>query len=368
MKVLNSMWLTGLFLAVFSGGMWIVVELGQAQTGSLDSVSEVPRKLDAEEQTNVSLFRRASPSVVNICTKAAVARRSGAVTLDLEAIPTGAGSGFLWDAQGHVVTNFHVIREADAAQVTLGDGTVWDAELVGTAPEYDVAVLRIQAPAAELTPLAIGRSRDLAVGQKVYAIGNPFGLDHTLTTGIISGLGRQIESLSGQPIEDVIQTDAAINPGNSGGPLLDSQGQLIGMNTAIFSPSGASAGVGFAIPVDTVRGVVPDLIRFGKLERPGLGVTLAPADISQRIGIEGVLILRVAEGSPAAESRLQPTRYDERGNLQLGDIVVNIDGERIRESTELVNRLRNRKVGDVVTLGIRRGGEIIRVEVRLRAI
>ncbi|MBI4422408.1 MAG: trypsin-like peptidase domain-containing protein, partial [Elusimicrobia bacterium] len=233
--------------------------------------------LSASERATMELFQRSNASVAYITSM--VVRRD-VFSLNILEIPRGAGSGFIWDDQGHVVTNFHVIEGASSAEVTLADHSKWSAKLVGVAPEKDLAVLRIEAPAARLRPIPIGSSRDLQVGQSVYAIGNPFGLDQTLTTGVISALGREIHSASGHPIQGVIQTDAAINPGNSGGPLLDSSGRLIGVNTAIASPSGAFAGVGFAVPVDTVNRFVPQLIAFGKITRPGLGVTIAEAAIT----------------------------------------------------------------------------------------
>jgi len=205
--------------------------------------------LAEEEKTTIALFRQASPSVVHITT---LAVRQDAFSLDVFQIPQGTGSGFVWDNQGRIVTNFHVIRDADAAQVTLADHSSWKARLVGAYPDKDLAVLMVDAPKDRLHPIAIGTSHDLQVGQRLFAIGNPFGLDQSLTTGIISALGREIESVNRRAIKDMIQTDAAINPGNSGGPLLDSSGRLIGVNTAIYSPSGASAGIGFAIPVDEV--------------------------------------------------------------------------------------------------------------------
>jgi S1-C subfamily serine protease len=214
-----------------------------------------------DEKRTIGIFRQASPSAVHITT---LAVRRDRLTRNLSRIPQGTGSGFIWDREGRVVTNYHVIQGADAADVTLADQSVWKARLVGGFPDKDLAVLVIDTPKERLRPVPLGTSHDLEVGQSVFAIGNPFGLDQTLTTGIISALGREIESANGQTIGDVIQTDAAINPGNSGGPLLDSAGRLIGVNTAIQSPSGASAGIGFAIPVDEVNRVVPQLIRDGK--------------------------------------------------------------------------------------------------------
>src|SRR5690606_24114039 len=238
--------------------------------------------LASEEKTTIELFQRTSPSVVHV-TNLKV-RRSG-WSMNVMEIPQGTGSGFLWDTSGHVVTNYHVVRGSDLAEVTLSDGTRWRAALVGVEPDKDLAVLRIDAPAEKLRGIAIGVSKDLQVGQKVFAIGNPFGLDQTLTTGIISGLDREIKSISGRPIQGVIQTDAAINPGNSGGPLLDSAGRVIGVNTAIYSPSGAYAGVGFAVPIDTVNRIVPQLIENGKYQPPVLGIRIND-QISRRLAAE----------------------------------------------------------------------------------
>ena len=322
------------------------------------------RRLDPEERTNVNVFRQASPSVVNICTKQALTARSGEVVLELGSIPNGSGSGFIWDAQGHVVTNYHVIEGADAVQVTLADGSEWGATIVNSAPEFDVAVLRVNAPRDRLRPLAIGRSDDLEVGQKVFAIGNPFGLDQTLTAGIVSGLGRQIKSKSGRPIRGVIQTDAAINPGNSGGPLLDNEGRLIGINTAILSRSGGSSGVGFAVPVNTVRAAVPQLIAGLGNDRGFLGIALAPDRISKQASEAGIAILQVVEKSPAKESGLRAAQITEEG-VQWGDILMSIDGQEVTGSDAAIETLHAHKAGDNVMLGIKRGEEFLRVNVRL---
>lgn len=217
--------------------------------------------LAEDEKSTIALFKRSSPSVVHITTMTV---RQNRYTRDIQQIPQGTGSGFIWDQDGHIVTNYHVIQGADAARVTLADQSTWQARLVGAYPDKDLAVLVIDAKKDRLPPIPLGTSHDLEVGQKVFAIGNPFGLDHSLTTGVISAVGREIESVTHQPIKEVIQTDAAINPGNSGGPLLDSAGRLIGVNTAIYSPSGAYAGIGFAIPVDEVNRLVPQLIREGR--------------------------------------------------------------------------------------------------------
>ncbi|HWN80867.1 MAG TPA: trypsin-like peptidase domain-containing protein, partial [Candidatus Udaeobacter sp.] len=306
--------------------------------------------------------RAASPSVVFITSMAV---RRDAWTLNPIEIPAGSGSGFVWDKQGHIVTNFHVIQNANSAEVTLADHSTWKATLVGAAPDKDLAILHIDAPAADLRPIQAGGSSDLLVGQTVYAIGNPFGLDQSLTTGVISALGREIESRTQVPIRDVIQTDAAINPGNSGGPLLDSGGRLIGVNTAIASPSGASAGVGFAIPVDTVNWVVPDLIAHGKLVRPALGVQVASNPVAQSLGVEGVLVLEVIQGSGAEEAGIHPTRRANSGRVMLGDVIVAVDGEPVQTSGDLALVLEKRKVGDKVKVTVIRDQKKVDLEIRL---
>jgi len=306
--------------------------------------------LRPDEQATIKLFREASPSVVFITT---LEIRRDFFSLDLHEIPRGTGSGFIWDRQGHVITNYHVIQGASSAQVTLADRTSYDAELVGAAPEKDLAVLQIKAPAKELQPIPLGRSYDLAVGQSVYAIGNPFGFDQTLTTGVISALGREIESMAQIPIRDVIQTDAAINPGNSGGPLLDSSGRLIGVNAAIVSPSGSFAGIGFAIPVDTVNWVVPELISNGQLVRPTLGVELANDQVAQSLDLKGALVVRVHPGSNAAQAGIHPTRRDRRGRLRLGDLIVALDGQKVDSSNDLLLLLERYKPGQTVELTLK---------------
>jgi S1-C subfamily serine protease len=318
--------------------------------------------LAADEQATIELFRRSSPSVVFITTHAV---RRDIFSLNVYEIPRGTGSGFVWDRQGHIVTNYHVIQGASRAEVTLADQSVWEAELVGAAPEKDLAVLRIEAPPEVLPPTPVGRSYDLAVGQKVFAIGNPFGFDQTLTTGVISALGREIESRARIPIRDVIQTDAAINPGNSGGPLLDSAGRLIGVNTAIFSPSGSYAGIGFAIPVDTVNWVVPELIDHGRLVRPTLGVELLQDQLVQRWGLEGALVGNVIRGSGADEAGLRPTTQDRAGRVRLGDLIVAIEGQPVVSSNDAFLALERRRAGEVVTVTVERDGGRVDLEVEL---
>jgi S1-C subfamily serine protease len=316
-------------------------------------VAGVAHALTEDERETIELFERASPSVVYITS---LSVRRDFFTLNVLEIPQGTGSGFVWDEAGHVVTNFHVIENADRAQVTLADRTTWTAELVGVAPAKDLAVLHIDAPAAKLRPLPVGSSGDLRVGQSVLAIGDPFGLDQTLTTGVISALGREIESVAQIPIRDVIQTDAAINPGNSGGPLLDSSGRLIGVNAAIYSPSGAYAGIGFSIPVDTVKWVVPELIEHGELRRPTLGVELASPQVSRRLGVEGALVIAVQPGSGADRAGIQPTRRDRDGAIELGDVIVEVEGKPIASNNDLFLALERRSPGEAVEIGILRSG------------
>jgi S1-C subfamily serine protease len=339
-------------------------------TGEATSVPAAARQLPAapqpdlaeEERATISLFERASPSAVFITS---LATRQDFFSLNTMEIPRGTGSGFIWDRQGHVVTNYHVIAGADAAKVTLADQSSWDAKLVGVAPEKDLAVLKIDAPGARLTPLPVGRSGSLRVGQSVFAIGNPFGLDQTLTTGVVSALGREIQSLAGNPIRDVIQTDAAINPGNSGGPLLDSAGRLVGVNTAIYSPSGAYAGIGFAIPADAVSAVVRDLIAFGRVRRPTLGIQLAPESIAQRLGLEGVVIFEVEEGTGAARAGLRGLRRDAFGRWELGDVILSVDGEPVASGGDLLVALEDKRAGQTVRVGLLRGNRRVEVPVRL---
>jgi len=348
----------------FGAGAWWSAVLPAPSGASRSGQRPVgPGQITDGERATVDLFHRASPAVVFITS---LSVRRNAFRLNLMQIPRGSGSGFIWDEQGHVVTNFHVIQGGDAARVTLADQSTWDATLVGAAPEKDLAVLKIEAPVDRLQPIPIGRASDLLVGQQVYAIGNPFGLDHTLTTGVISALGREIDSVARTPIRDVIQTDAAINPGNSGGPLLDSSGRLIGVNTAIYSPSGAYAGIGFAIPVDTVQWVVPDLIQHGRVMRPSLGVQVANSQVASQLRIVGALILNVTPGSGAERAGLRPTMRDERGRLILGDVITAIDGEPVHNSGDLLLLLEQREPGDRVRLTILRHGKEQDVRVPLQ--
>ncbi len=316
--------------------------------------------LAADELANVDLFKRASPSVVNI-TSLGVQR--DLFSMNVQQVPRGSGTGFVWDDQGHIVTNFHVIQNANGARVTLADQSTFDAKLVGAFPDRDLAVLRIDAPKDKLPPIAIGSSKDLLVGQRVYAIGNPFGLDQTLTTGLVSALNREIESFNSRTIRGVIQTDAAINPGNSGGPLLDSAGRLIGVNTQIASPSGASAGIGFAIPVDEVNRIVPRLIRDGSYVRPTLGVSAATRQVQRALNLPpGVALVDVGAGSPAARAGLQPFRRGNRGEILAGDVIVAVNDDAVTDLDDMLTVLETRQPGDTVTLTVWRGGQTRKVQ------
>lgn len=319
----------------------------------------IPLGLGAEERRDVEVFRRASGSVVNV-TSIALQENF----FDMTEIPQGAGTGFVWDRKGHIVTNFHVIAQGDKFSVTLSDQSTWDAEVVGAAPDKDLAVLRISAPEARLTPIEIGRSGDLAVGQKVLALGNPFGLDHSASAGIVSALGRPLRSPSGRIIRDVIQTDAAINPGNSGGPLLDSSGRLVGVNAAIFSPSGTFSGIGFAIPVDTVKRLVPQLIERGRIVRPGIGVTLLPDGQAQRWRLEGVVVVEVAPGSPAARAGIEGMRRTRRGYV-IGDAIVAVEGTPISSADDLAYAFETAGVGKTVRITLLREGRRRETALRL---
>jgi S1-C subfamily serine protease len=323
-------------------------------------------ELAPAEETVIALFEATKPSVVAITTASRVFDPWRQRSHD---VPSGTGSGFVWDAAGHIVTNYHVIEGAAAAQVRLADGRVLPARLVGAAPTHDLAVLQIDPGGDQPRPLPLGESGTLRVGQSVLAIGNPFGLDWTLTTGIVSALDRAIPGRDGASIEGLIQTDAAINPGNSGGPLIDSAGRLIGVNTAIFSPSGSNAGIGFAVPVDTVNRVVPQLIRTGTYRPPFLGIVHDERinALARRQGIEGVLVLDVEPGSPAADAGLRPARQTRYGEIVPGDLVIGLGDRPIANSPDLRAALDQHAPGDDADLVVLRDGREFRVPVTLAA-
>ena len=322
--------------------------------------------LAPQEETTIALFEARRGSVVSITTEGRVLDPWSRRAVD---VPHGTGSGFVWDDRGHIVTNNHVIAGASGARVRLVDGRVLDADLVGTAPKQDLAVLRVDAGLDTLPPLPLGESDTLRVGQSVFAIGNPFGLDWTLTTGIVSALDREIPTQGGTTIEGLIQTDAAINPGNSGGPLIDSAGRLIGVNTAIFSPSGSSAGIGFAVPVDTVNRVVPQLIETGTYRPPVLGVRHSDRinQLAAMQGVEGVLVLGVEQGSPAADAGLRPARQDASGRLVPGDIIIGIGDRSVMTSADLRDAIDGYAHGESVSIRLRREGRKIEVTTILAA-
>jgi len=337
------------------------------------SLSAEPRpiaargELAADEQATIAIFERANPSVVFISTRQRV---RDLWTRNVFSVPSGAGSGVVWDSLGHVVTNNHVIEGASEATIRLTDDRSYSAVLVGASAADDLAVLRISVPFDLPPAVPVGTSGDLRVGQKVFAIGNPFGLDYTLTSGLVSALDRSLEEDNGVVIEHLIQTDAAINPGNSGGPLLDSAGRLIGINTAIYSPSGAYAGIGFAVPVDTVNRVVPRLIAEGRYVRPSLGIGI-DEDInrllSERMGISGVVVLKVNPGSAAEAAGLQPTRVDSRGDITPGDIILAVAGQPVDSVATLLALLDEHHIGDRVILRVWRDGSELEIPVVLQA-
>ena len=338
-------------------------------------VVEARGELAPAEQSQIAVFEAASPSVVHI--RSGMIRPGDQMGFTLSEVPTGNGTGFVWDDRGYVVTNFHVVeglaRGDGIATVVLNDYTTYRATLVGAAPESDLAVLKITVPNAALVPIPVGTSADLKVGQNVYAIGSPFGLEQTFTTGIVSAVGRTIGGAENTPIEGVIQTDAAINPGNSGGPLLDSAGRLIGVNTAIAGTSGTNAGVGFAIPVDTVNEYVPELIRNGRVERAGLGVVLMePGNVGDADAIEGydgvgAMVRAVTPGSAAEEAGLRGIRVGDERFIP-GDIIEAIDGVIVADVRAVIATLRPARVGDRVVLRILRDGERLELPVTLRAL
>ena len=320
--------------------------------------------LSADERNTIGVFESVSPSVVYITT---VQHVRDFFSRNVMRVPQGTGSGFVWDDQGHIVTNFHVIRGAQEALVTLGDQRSFQAQLVGASPEHDIAVLKIEVPKDLPKPIPLGSSSELRVGQAVLAIGNPFGLDHTLTTGIVSALNRTVDNEQGGTIENVIQTDAAINPGNSGGPLIDSAGRLVGINTMIYSPSGAYAGIGFAVPVDTINRVAPRLIGFGHYVRPSLGVS-ANDDVSRQLlngDAKGVLVLAVSPGSPAAQAGLRATEVTRAGRASIGDVIEAVDGKPVKDFAALVGVLDAHEFGDRVTLTVLRANARLQVPITL---
>jgi S1-C subfamily serine protease len=353
-----------LFVVSFALALLVFTQTTIIQSTTLKQpASKQPLYFD-EEQT-IKLFKEASPSVAFITTKVNV---QDYWSRNVYTIPKGTGSGFVWDTKGHIVTNYHVIKDASGANIRFSDGKNYSATLVGASPQHDIAVLKIATFLDKKPPLKIGTSHDLQVGQKVFAIGNPFGLDYTLTSGIISALNRTLDRDRTFAIENLIQTDAAINPGNSGGPLLDSSGRLIGVNTAIYSPSGASAGVGFAVSVDIVNRVVSAIIAKGKYTRPTLGITInkeVNEMLKREYNTQGVVVLDVKHGSSAHRAGLRGSRIDHYNNIILGDIIIQINGKKVTSIAKLLNILDRYQVGDRVVLDIIRNQHPHKVEVVL---
>ncbi len=353
----NLFWLVlGIVLA------WLVLPFFQRIPGSspiAESLKVTPAAaFTNQEERTISVFETASPSVVYITTTDKVL---DFWTRNVSERPSGTGTGFVWDKNGHIVTNYHVVEGYKTAKVRLSDQRIFDVDVVGASPRHDLAVLKMRETKEVPPPVQIGTSSELKVGQTVLAIGNPFGLDHTLTTGVVSALGRSIdgEGSTNTTMEDLIQTDAAINPGNSGGPLLDSSGRVIGVNVAIYSPSGASAGIGFAIPVDTVNRVVPQLVQNGRYIRPVLGITMndeVTGRVVDRLGVQGVLVLEVAPDSPAQKSGLKGTTVKANDELILGDIIQAIDGKLVTNTSELTAAMDKYKLNDTVKVQFLRDG------------
>jgi S1-C subfamily serine protease len=370
----NDRFLVRLFWLTLSAALLILIWRGPPDiAGWFQSKPEAaPRAvtargdLAADEKSTIDLFEKSRGSVVFITTKSEV---RDFWTRNVFQVPRGTGSGFVWDDAGHVITNYHVIQNASEATVKLADGRDYKAALVGASPAHDIAVLKIGVGFKRPPPVPLGTSNDLKVGQKVFAIGNPFGLDWTLTTGIVSALDRSLGGDNGSTIEHLIQTDAAINPGNSGGPLLDSAGRLIGINTAIYSPSGASAGIGFAVPVDTVNRVVPQLIKGGKYIRPALGIEVDEG-VNQRLaelrGVAGVVILRVAPGSAAEAAGLKGATISRDGGIVPGDTLTAIGGQAVDSVGKLLSSLDDHKVGEVIKVTVLRDGKKLDVDVTLQ--
>ncbi|MBT5684324.1 MAG: trypsin-like serine protease [Gammaproteobacteria bacterium] len=355
----------GASLVVIAVTVGIFVSATNKENPTASATAETtPAFLTNDEQNNISVFKSASPSVVFV-TNTQLRRQR--FSLNVMEIPRGSGTGFIWDESGLIVTNFHVVQGANKITIELQSNKSYQATVVGSAPEKDIALLKIDAPNEDLQPLPLGDSASLAVGRKVLAIGNPFALDTTLTVGVVSALNREIKSITNRTIKNVIQTDAAINPGNSGGPLLNSNGQLVGVNTAIYSPTGASAGIGFAIPVNAVKVIIPQLIEHGKLIRPVLGIEPLTDYWTRRLRVKGVAILSVREGLPAANAGMVGVREDRRGKIHLGDVIIAINGQNVINEDSLLNQLEHFSPGDTVKITTLKDEKIHNYNVQLIA-
>ena len=331
----------------------------------VESQRPIPGHLLSHERNTIEVFRAAADSVVFV-TNERLQRRFR--SLNVEKIPQNTGSGIIWDERGHIVTNLHVIQGGNAFSISFADGSTHPATVVGYDLNKDLAVLKVETNPARLVPISRGKSSVLVVGQKVLAIGNPFGLDHTLTVGVISALGREIQSLNSTTIEDVIQTDASINPGNSGGPLLDSAGRMIGVNTQIVSSTGQSAGIGFAVPVDTVERIVPQLIKYGKVQRAGLGIRILADAYARQWGVSGVVVREVTNGSPAARAGLRGLNVDQWGTVVSFDLITAIGEGPVENFDDLYQALDGRRPGEQVTVHYRRDGQARRTSMQLTKI
>tara|TARA_B100001093_G_scaffold360167_1_gene344872 strand:- start:457 stop:1590 length:1134 start_codon:yes stop_codon:yes gene_type:complete len=332
---------------------------------SQELLSKERTELRTDEENNIEIFQQNAPLVVFVHN---LEFQRSFFSFDINEVQSGSGSGFIWDKMGHIITNYHVVEGADKIAVTLSNGKSYDATLIGQDPRKDIAVLKIQDLKMDLTPFKnrIADSSRLLVGQKAVAIGNPYGLDNTLTVGVISALGRSVPSRGGVTIRDMIQTDASINPGNSGGPLMNSVGELMGMNTAIFSKSGSSAGIGFAVPANTIRRIVSQLIQFGRVVQPGLGISILDPSISMRLGVrKGVVVKDAIIGTPAENVGIRGTNMDRYGRVQLGDIIVMVDDYETNDFDDLYNALEKKKIGDSVIVTLIRGQKQMRIELKL---
>ncbi len=333
----------------------------------LFSVSSWAADLLSVETKTIEIYRKVVPSTVNV-SNMKLARTFNYGEIE---VPQGAGSGFVWNEDGHIVTNFHVVQGGTSFIVTFNnDPKQYKATLVGTAPDKDIAVLKLDEKPAKLVPVSIGSSKDLQVGQYAFAIGSPFGLDYSLSTGVISALGRKIDGIGGVKINDMIQTDAAINMGNSGGPLLNSSSNLIGMNTVIFSTSGSSAGLGFAVPVDTIKMVVPQLIKHGKIIRPGLGIGIVPDSMKRRIiqSSKGIIISYIDEKGGAAEAGLKGMTQDQHGRIYIGDVILSVDDQPVNNLDDIYQVIDKKKIGDLVDIIYRRDGKTLSAKIKLKAL
>ncbi len=362
---MNYKWISAILVTVLLGAAVLVTRSQDSDAAVESASSDAPVYpfLTNDESNNMAVFRDVSPSVVFV-TNTQLRRQR--FSLNVMEIPRGSGTGFVWDASGLIVTNFHVVFGANKIVITLQSGKTYDAEVVGTSPEKDLALLRIRTD-EELKPIPLGDSDSLSVGRKVLAIGNPFALDTTLTVGVVSALGREINSIRDRTIKNVIQTDAAINPGNSGGPLLDSMGRLVGVNTAIYSPSGASAGIGFAIPINTIKAIVPQLLEFGRLNRPVLGIETLTDYWAKRLRVKGVAILKATSGFAAEEAGMVGVREDRAGNIHLGDVIIAINDEPVINEDTLLTLLEKFAPGDSVKVTTLRDEEIHHYQVTLDA-